>query len=409
MLQRSWKIPAHDLHYANQELNEMTHLAVKLADRQSLNKVIENWKKEFMGLRVKTDGKYLYPTDTSFQVIKLPNNIVSCHEACDYIYDNHCPDWSQRMASIGYSDNNIAVVSTNHILADGGFLLYALDHCLDDNIKAERKFPETVKEDFSQIFSKLKLEKNPNFDIDDLSKLDIKNNDIKVHIKRKAESYDKVIPAKSILCYDSKQHKVIGLNDSLDSACVLSMMALSKKQDHFGLFNLVDYRRFLKPEQINMRLCNHFAILKIVAPNITLKNTISEMNHEFRRVLHQIMTTDEVYKEYLNPIKRPYPSGATCELSNLGPIRMKPPIEDFWTQSSSSNINLEGNLYFLSYSKLIGNRNDLVIKLTFDQDSIPSKCGKKLLDSVVYTLQQISPQTKISDALQQIRNFTNTD
>lgn len=405
MIQSKWKIPNRDLGYANRDYNEMVQLALKLDNEKNFRIVLNNFKKMFMGLRVCTDGEYLMHSNNDFKVHSLPSNITTCQDASDYIYKYHSPDWKERIAEIGVANNNIVVVNSNHICSDGGFVLYALKHCLDNDLGIMPEFPWRVKEAFEDEFKKISInnpklvtkEEMTQFDLDQ----NFKSND-QVDI---AESVIRVIDARSVKCYDSQRNKMMGLNDFISSMFSLALMANSCEKNKFGLHVCIDYRKFLKPSQLNLSCCNHFICTKINAPGISMNNTIADLNKSFKTTLNEKITTGAIYSAYNQPWEVPYPQGAFGCLSNLGPISVKPPIEDFWIQSSMNKYTLHGNMLFVTYSKLIGNRNDLVFKLTYDQDSVPTKVGKALNDSIVYALQNISPNTKISDALKKIKQF----
>lgn len=399
-----WKLTGTDIGYGQHRVNEMCQMAIKLATKKDLNKVLSNFKKMFMGLRMRTDGEYLYPNNLPIEVHQIPRCMNDCRSVTEFMYNELSPDWNEVMASIAVGDDIIAV-SSNHICSDGGFLLHAFNHCLDDDVGPIPKFPCYIPDAYKDHFDKLDIKDRAKL----LDKEELVNFPLDQSMKtadkfKPAQYFTRVFPTSTASCYDHKTKKCNGLNDVLSCASVLTIMATTQTTDRFGLYNNIDLRKYLKNGG-DLSCCNHFIGVRIKPHGITLNSTVQEMKDGYRKMLQWHLKEGGVFHSYFQPFETPFPKAIVCGTSNLGPIKAKYPIEDFWLQSNMASSHAAGCFFVLTYSRIIGDLNEIVIKYTFDQDTIPRETARKVADSIVYATQHIAPNTRIIDAIQQIGRY----
>lgn len=391
--------------YVTQKYNEMVQIAIKVNSEASKQKILNNFAKSFVGLRLCTDGKFLKPAKSEFQVITLPDHFTECDDAVEYMYLNYTPDWSKRMASIAVT-KDIVVVNTSHLCADGAFLVNMLNHCLDDDIGEPASLPLPSQDVYKRFFEEFKNKNSLDlYTNNDLTQLPLTRKVVDEGKKRRAMFIDSKINALSTQCYDPETKKVKGLTELLWSSAILSVCAMKNKIDKFGIMNATDWRKFLKPSEINLSHCNHFSLLRIAAPNIRPTNTIRDLHLSLRNDLTKKLSDGSVFASYLVPFESPYPKAALIDVSNLGPLKIKEPIVDFCIHSGMSNLSPRGVLFLISYSKISKTKNEIMTQLTFDQDSIPITVGKRFNDSVLFAMQNIPLDIKIDDAVKQIQKY----
>lgn len=406
---KKMKIPELDRRYAQQSTGLMTQLAVQLSNVKDIPKVINNFKKMFMGLRLSTDGEYLYKKKYDNNLHRLPFHLSNCREALDYAYESLMPDWKDSMAYIAVGENNLVTITSNHLLADGTFMINALKHCLDDKISQVPEFPKPVFEAYQKTIEDIQKKDIKVPDKIDVTKFyyDLRNKPSKS--QKPTNDITLEFPAESLQCFDKAKNRCQDLTYYLSSASAVSTMALTRLQTKFGLRNMIDLREFMSPDKFDLAYCNHNASIALDAPNIRLSNSISDLHQAFKQLMEYNLKKGAVFASLKNNQSQSAKKDnitTTC-LSNLGDIECQSPIKDFWIQTKMSSAYMSDSIQLLTYSKIQGKNNHLVLRLSHDKSLIPPKDGERFAKSIVYALQNLPPTTELADAVNKVRKFNN--
>lgn len=404
MIGKQRRILPEESYFMMEEFKEMCQLAVKVDNKQVLEKILNNFKKGFVGLRLRTDGQFLLPAKDDLEIVRFPKDLTDCRDACETLYKDHSPSWKDRLATIGMNDQIIAI-SSNHLCCDGGLLLHNFLHCLDDDIGEPAELPWPICEAYKEDLARAQLSSIKLSHVDELTDMFLDPRNKPSEIPKRASFYDEITPVHEFQCYNSNTKKITGLTESIFSASCLTLSAIGDAIKKFGVCNCCEIRKYLKPGQLNLSCCNHFVCMKIVAHGIKHSNTIRDLNNAFREDLRRKQTDGTIFKTYLAPYDSKFPNKALINCSNVGPIRYKAPIKDFWMQSAMNKQALRGFFFLVSYSKISESENNIVTRLTVDQDTIPPPLAKMVNDSILYTLTKLPLDLKLLDAVKAIQRF----
>ena len=117
--------------FANPFLQDNILLSIKFSDSETLHKVASNFTKIFSGLRLKIkDGHFYQKEKSEIPIYQIPNWIQDCKLANQYVFKNQMLSYEESLCTFSANDK-ILVVSSSHILCDGGYMITALSKCLD--------------------------------------------------------------------------------------------------------------------------------------------------------------------------------------------------------------------------------------------------------------------------------------
>lgn len=192
--------------------------------------------------------------------------IQDCREACHWMQQYFTSPITERLATIATNDHLI-VVNTNHITADGGFIVKAIEHALDEtgipNLREKIPIQDSVA--FKTEIERAERKKpviHPNteftsfkFDVNDAHL--VKRSPIQIH-------FDDEIQFENLSCFDKKSNKLKYMNELLWTAITMNLNAMSMnlegssyKRQPLCLPVIVDSRKFVDDQsKINWRNTN---------------------------------------------------------------------------------------------------------------------------------------------------------
>lgn len=148
--------------FVNPANNVYIQLAIEVENQKIIPKLIERIKNSMTGLYIKTDGSNFIPNfkdQDSINIFKIPKEVKSLADCCDWIYKTYNPCSNYSLASVAADEKRI-VINSNHSLTDGGyfvdFLKYIQNSYNDEFINQKITIPENFnnnifKEKFDQI------------------------------------------------------------------------------------------------------------------------------------------------------------------------------------------------------------------------------------------------------------------
>lgn len=388
---------------------------------QRLKKIVDNFKKIFLGLSLKVEN-YHYSTASQDSmdnsIIKLPMWIQDCKEACHWIEKNCTSPITNRLATIATNDHIIAI-NSNHIAADSGFIVNAINHALDDDIPNPKEKDVPIPDSVAFKTEIERSEKNkpyihPNtnftsfpFDVNDPHL--VKQSPIQIH-------FDDEIPFENLTCYDHKLKKPKQMNELLWTAITMNLNAMSlnlegNKKQKLCLPIIVDTRKFSDDQsKINWRNANCISTVNLlVDPQDDMK--LSDIFDLFRKDLNDNLK-NKVFYWINNGNFKGKPGRATGRNSSVGTVNLNKPIVDFFVQSS---VQISKDLVFkdidgigfnlFSFSKITPEKKVFCPTVYFDNSISLMRETMILNKGFKHFITKIPIDTKYKEALNEIQHF----
>lgn len=136
--------------FVNPANNVYIQLAVEVENSKIIPKLIERIKNSMTGLYIKTDGSNFIPNfkdKESINIFKIPKEVKSLADCCDWIYKTYNPCLNYSLASVAADEKRI-VINSNHSLTDGGyfvnFLKYIQNSYNDEFFNQKITIPENL-------------------------------------------------------------------------------------------------------------------------------------------------------------------------------------------------------------------------------------------------------------------------
>lgn len=418
--------------FANPYYSSFVQFSIRVNKQESIKKIVNNFQKILFGLRLKVDNNhYSIASEESINdsIIKLPMWIQDCREACHWIEQFHTSPITDRLTTIAFNDNVIAI-NTNHIAADGGFVINAINHALDNDIldafpsdqslsREEKIVPiqdsvafkaeiERAEKNKPNIHSNKKFTSFP-FDVND-SHL-VKKEPIQIH-------FDDEIPFEELTCYDTKLKKPKYMNEFLWTAVTMNLNAMAKnfeghsyKRQPLSLPIIVDTRKFADDQsKINWRNTNCISTVNLsVNPKDDM--TLTDIFKLFKKDLNDNIK-DKVFYWINNGNFICEDGRATGRNSGIGQVTLCPPIVDFFMQSS---VKIAKELEFkridgigfnlFSFSKISSKKKVFCPTIYFDNSISLLRETMVLKNAFKHFITKIPVDTKYKEALNEIQNF----
>lgn len=419
-----------ELHFANKAYHENILMAIKFSHPKYVPMAIENFKKIFCGFRLKiVDNHYCRKDSNEITVHQIPGWIQDCQFANSWVFRNHTIPITEGLTTIACNDS-IVVVNSSHNLNDGGFMVKALNQCIDDlsNEKVYSDPPlyssDAFKDDFEEATRK--FDKKLIHPMNKLTKCQYDTND--PHLAPPGTHYidhNDIIHSSALSCYDEKTKRPKSLSEMSWTAIGMSIAALNfinnripyDYRDPLSLTVVLDARRFaFDKSRINWQFGNCVAQPSIKA-DVTKNDTIQDVCKKFRQ-----------YINILNPYGALYSAGHMHELlstppkvifgcdSSIGPIKFKRPILDFditdqakMTLGTGDHGEKHGSQFtIISYSKINEDRNDFCYFSRFFPASMSFENAGALIASYRYFMTKIPLNARFDDAMNELIRFQNS-
>lgn len=379
----------------------MVQLALEADNNAMLKKMINFITKSVIGFKVCTDERYLYPSNTPITIETIPTGLESLRHVNDWAARDLNPDYSKTLARIA-TDEKRLVLNINHIVADGGFFVYLIDH-INDEVPKLPMMPTPLTKLFHDEIESSKGDAV------------LAENDLNLNIARTTKSIfgngpmtkyvNKRFPVNKLICFDENRRKCKGLTDSLWTSLSLSAMAFNGELANFGCNVCVNTRYKLK--KVDFSICNNFAAFSLYE-NIRPDITIGFLKHRIRKQFTKKYNDNSCFN-YLRSLEKNRQNinigGCFIELTNLGPINLPAHVKDLDIGISVKKEMTDAALSLMSYGINSWKYNDVVMRLRYSDSTATYIEAKKILEGLVYSLTHIPDSTSIKDALSQIRKF----
>lgn len=385
--------------------SEFVQLAIKFTDSSLVPKVVDNFKKIFYGQRLKVLDKTYYKTTGTF-IARLPTPINDCKEACKWIFENHRRPVSETLTTIAANDN-IVVVNSNHTAADSSFLIRAMDHCLDEDVCPLAEVPYVMSKAYKKQLDKAKASNVKLYPYHDCTHFTYDPKDPELTKKGTGVSYiQDEFPVEKLVCYDSKKKRPINLSAVEFSSISLACSAFNEKlPNNFALPFVIDLKRFLEdPSKVDWSYNNHVCSTNLfynIQPNITL----NDANKLFTKSLKEQELDGSYYASTQAPYHFIENNNIYGNLSNIGPIKFKKPVADFYIKSTNDGVGVDNQVCIITYSKVNETSNILTNQLRYTTSTVTHKAANIFYDSYKYILTTIPLDTKLSEAFKAVKEF----
>lgn len=418
--------------FAHPSNSSFIEFAIKLQDHKSVEKVVSNFNKIFIGLRLKVVNEHYAKADQEkiiTNVIKLPMWIQDCKTACDWIYDNYTLPINERLTTIA-SNDRIVVVNSNHNVSDSGFILQSVEYCLDEDIvkalpeyayhlsEEEKLVPIRESVAFKTEIGRAEKNKPVLHPYQHCTSFPYNIQDARFvsHCPTNIH-YDDEIPVEKLTCFNQKANRPKQMSELLWTAITMSQYAMSlnlegaRRKQKLSLPIIVDTRKFVDdPSQINWRYTNCVSAANLSA-NPTDDTTIQGIFDLFREDLKKHIK-DGIYYWINHGNFIGQPGRAYGMNSSIGVVNIKPPILDFFIQSkhqiSKDMEFIQDNgcgLSVFSYSKVTPSKNTLCSTVYFDNSRSLQKETLVLRESFKHFITNIPLDMKYLDALHELQLF----
>lgn len=386
--------------------SEFVELAVKFSDPKFIPKALENFKKIFYGQKLKVINNAFYKAPGDTKVARLPSWVTDCPTACQWIYDNHHKPIEETLCTIAANDS-IVVVNSNHNAADSSFLIRAMDRCLDDDVGEIPEVPYVMSKAYKEQIEEGMRTAPEIYSYKVCTHFTFDTTDPALMPKGTLVSYIKdEFPASQLQCYDHKKKRPVNLSAVLFTSVALACSSFEKVlPPRFALPFVIDLKRFLKdPSKVDWSYNNHVSTPNIhyeISPNITI-------NEAYQRFLENLKQ-QEKDGSYFKATKMEYYSADTNKifgnLSNIGPIRFKKPITDFYIKSTNDGVGVDNQICLLTYSRVNETNNILTNQVRYTKSTVTQKTANIFNDMLRHIMTKIPQDTKLGDAFKELREF----
>lgn len=398
-------IHANEIYFIQPFSREMVQLCIEFDHPKYVAQVVETFKKSIVGLHVKTDGKNLIHTDAPVDVASIPSRLRTPAEVCNWM-DTYCvPFLSDRLATLAYDDRRVAF-NSSHICADGGFLTFLLQNCLNPNLPPAPPLPSTLH----GIFDKhLEAFKRAPISLDDAGSMTFwdwpKGVDPKPKGRVRAKFVEHFQPAKELAGYENG--KVKALTEYLWCGTALSLSAMNGiLEPTLGCVTCVNLRNLVEKKDADLSFCNIFTNTHIKAgnagANVPIGEVMKQMRNrfEFLKKNHGIVAGIE--REFFTNFKN---NASVAHVTNVGPLKYGPPIADFYMQQTMEAEATNPVLSVLSYSKIGRGHNDVLTRLRYSPLVVSDENATLLESSIRFFLKNVTPNMTVGEVFNELQRF----
>lgn len=409
--------------FINNDYRVYVQFSIEVENRSDLPQLLDKLKKATSGLYIKSDGFNLIPNfkdEESVTIQKIPKEIKTLSECCDWMYHTYTPDIGYALASIAADETRI-VVNSNHALTDGGFYEILIQDLQNesskDKFKKRAPIPgllrqELLKNEFDE-FLKNKgqyIHQWPSFNLNDITHLNTQE------IVSLPDSYNLVpnrfkyeMPCDELSphIYDKNTRKVNHMSEFLWTGLCLSINAKNEIYGPIGVETVMDFRRLIDKNRINYKFGNTYTNFALCVLNSNPQMTIGQICSEFRKNFNLLKKNDWFYKEFLFPIvfKRDFCPAA--HVSNVGPNVIKSPLKDLYMQVSAKKQGSRSYLQVTSYSKHKEetDENEFVLHMGYSPLIVSKKNADDIFQTYIHFLKTANPDMKSGDVLDELIHF----
>lgn len=227
--------------------NIYVHLAMRFANKKAVDENLEKLSNFVAALHSRTDGENLYFEKQEVPIYKIPSNITSLLDQCDYVAKNYLRPHKDALASLSASENSI-VLAANHSILDGGGIKYIYETIRNNR---ETPFPTMAKcvfEPFYKQMKEIKYKVHSCYGDPKATRYFITDNkglhyDSNLAFSRGQIDFDQM------QIYDKKTKKVHGMSEAFFAAMILSMCAQTGDFSKKGLCEVFGTRSLINDKK----------------------------------------------------------------------------------------------------------------------------------------------------------------
>ena len=417
--------------FASPLYSSVIQFAIKCENHTTVEKIVNNFNKIFLGLRLKVVDEHFSKASQETiinNVLELPIWIQDCKTACNWMDNNYKLPVSDRLTTIA-SNDRIVVVNSNHVVSDSGFILNALDHCLDDdilkafyvdpNLSSEEKLvPIRESVAFKTEIERAEANKPALHPYSTCTSFPYDINDPHFVNQEPVQiNFNDEIPVENLTCYDKKLNRPKQMNELLWTAISMNQLAMAinkggDKNQPLSLPIIVDTRKFKDDQsKINWRYTNCVTAANLLVKPSNENMTLKDVFNLFRKDL-DFHVKDGFYYWINHGNFLGTPGKAYGMNSSIGTVKINPPLIDFFIQSRhliSKDLKLNAEhgtgLSVFSFSKVMPKKNMFCPTVYFDNSSMLLKETLVLRDSFKHFITEIPVDTNYKEALKELQNF----
>ena len=367
--------------FVNPTNNVFVQFAIEVENSKELPNLLKKIKNSTVGLYLKTDGFHLfnnYKDPNSIKIHRIPKEIKSLMDCCDWICNTYTPDLRYSLATIGADENRI-VINSNHAITDGGYFTYLLKNIQDSSFDQiyDQKAPnprdirnDLLKKEFDAFLRRKDKETFQTIGYNDITRLKSQEiTDSPDHYNKSNSIIRTTIKTSELSpsIFNKKTGKINHMTEFLWTGLCMAINAKNNEFGPFGVASCMDFRRLLPRERFDRSFGSAYTDFFLTIEKVNPKMTIKEICSLFRNKFNKIKNTDFFYNEYLYPNQVLIENCPISHVSNVGPMKIKSPLKDFYIQCSSNEFGLRPFLQITSFSKLKkeNGMNDLVLHLRY--------------------------------------------
>ena len=408
--------------FADLANNVFIQFAFEVEQPQYTSNILNKIKNSTAGLYLKSDGFNLISNlkdPNSITVHKIPKSVKSLTDCCDWIYKSYTPDVNYFLASIAADETRI-VINSNHSITDGGYFSFLLENLQDPSTNITFTQSSSVPKDARNELLKDQfdnfLKKNEKLNV--FHSID-KNKITHLTLQEYVDPPDSgnLIPTPfratikaselSSSIFNQSTQKVTHLTEFLWTGLCLAINAKNGRFGPIGVGSCMDFRRLLPKEKIDLSFGNAFTNFFLFVKNASPKMTVAEICSSFRDSFNEAKENDEFYKEFLFPSDFAYENCPISYVSNVGPMRIKSPIKDFYAQCTSTELGIRPSFLVTSYSKVKKeiNLNDVVLCMRCSPFVVSRKLASDVFETYIHFLKNVNASMKSGDVLNELIQF----
>jgi len=378
--------------------------AFKPKDPKDVPLLLKNLRKIMVGLRICSDGKYIYKREGKEPIFKIPDSIDSCKKAARFMEKYHSLPYTDAFCSIGYN-NKLVCFNSQHLCCDATVSRMIAKHCLDENLECDIECPVSAAAEIKEVLKKYlpNIEKYKDQMIPDLKNTLISPDGRDPTPERNIIFNE--FPSSKLQCYDHKLKRPVGLTNNLWVALSLTSNTLENKFNYYSVMSAMNLRPFLKGAVDNWKYLNAFAITSVAARNPTMNTTIKELGQQFRENYNFVFKNGLILDRFIHRLTLPYPFGVYLGLSSLGPIHFHEKLDDVSFYPSFDGIGSESIITFNDYLKIKKDSSIYCSSIKYPTEALTRKKVNIINDSINHILCDIPLDTKLSDVIPELRDF----
>lgn len=385
--------------------NIYVYIAMRFKNKRAVDENLEKLSNFVAALHSKTDGENLYFEKQDVPIFKIPSDVKTLLDQCDYVSKNNLRPQKDALASLSASNDSI-VLAANHSILDGGGIKYIYETIRSQK---ETQFPSMAKCVFEPFYEQMKkVEFNvPSAYGDPKATRDFVKD-------QKELSYDSnlafsrgEIDFDQMQIYDKKDKKVHGMSEAFFASMILSMCAQTGDFSKKGLCEVFGTRPLIK----NIKgyeqglFVTSFPVSAEADKSTTIKEFMkrlrTDLNYKISKGAH--FATMRNYNENINDKVLP---GFPLIMSSLGDFNVGGQITDaFVFTNGKTNPFPYGYTSFLLYSLTKGIKSTMKIHCHYIADLTSKRENLAFMKSVKKCLTEIPMTTTCGDALGILKEY----